>query len=171
MNMAVHYSQETQEWGTPQALYEELDAEFKFDLDPCCTDGNAKCDMYFTEKQDGMTQPWAPYRVFMNPPYGYRIKFWMEKAYEESQRGALVVCLVPSRTDTAWWHDYAMKGDVRFIRGRLYFGDGAGRSPFPSAIIIFRPRSKSDKCINWPCALPASHKGPCSTSDAKGNSQ
>jgi phage N-6-adenine-methyltransferase len=166
VNMAVHYLQKTHEWATPQALYDELNAEFKFDLDPCCTEGNAKCDMYFTEKDDGLTQPWAPQRVFMNPPYGYRIKFWMKKAYEESLRGALVVCLVPSRTDTAWWHDYAMKGDVRFIRGRLYFGDGEGRSPFPNAIVIFRP-SQSDTATephSFDC--PSLESGPCDCSAA-----
>jgi site-specific DNA-methyltransferase (adenine-specific) len=74
----------------------------------------------------------------MNPPYGRAIGLWMRKAYEESKRGAVVVCLVPARTDTAWWHDYAEKGEVRFIRGRLKFGDGKGRAPFPSAIVVFQ---------------------------------
>jgi len=77
----------------------------------------------------------------MNPPYGRVIGDWMRKAYEESQRGALVVCLVPARTDTAWWHDYAAKGDVTFIRGRLKFGDGKNSAPFPSALVVLKPQN------------------------------
>lgn len=145
MSMAVHYSDNTVEWETPAALFVELDGEFKFNLDPCCTWVSAKCDRFYTAEDDGLTMGWAPSRVFMNPPYGYQIKRWMRKAYEESQAGALVVCLVPARTDTAWWHDYASKGEVRFIRGRLYFGDGVGRAPFPNAIVIFHPSSTPAK--------------------------
>ena len=76
----------------------------------------------------------------MNPPYGRVIGHWMKKAYEESLSGAKVVCLVPSRTDTAWWHDYAMKGQIEFIRGRLKFGDAKNSAPFPSAIVIFEAK-------------------------------
>ena len=122
------------EWATPQRLFDQLDAEFHFTLDPCCTKENAKCEKYYTAGQDGLSQSWDGERVFMNPPYGRQIKAWIKKAYETN---ATVVCLVPSRTDTAWWHDYCMKGEVRFIRGRLYFNDGDGRAPFPSVIVIF----------------------------------
>lgn len=76
----------------------------------------------------------------MNPPYGREIGDWMRKAYQScNQNGALVVCLVPARTDTAWWHDYAMKGEIRFLRGRLKFGGAETNAPFPSALVIFRP--------------------------------
>jgi site-specific DNA-methyltransferase (adenine-specific) len=75
----------------------------------------------------------------MNPPYGRAIGHWMRKALLESMSGALVVCLVPSRTDTAWWHDYAVRGEIRYLRGRLKFGGATNSAPFPSAIIIFRP--------------------------------
>ncbi len=79
----------------------------------------------------------------MNPPYGRKIKSWMKKAYEASRAGALVVCLVPARTDTAWWHDYAAKADeIRFIRGRLRFGAANHAAPFPSAVVIFRPNDR-----------------------------
>lgn len=75
----------------------------------------------------------------MNPPYGREIGKWMKKAYDSAQSGsALVVCLVPARTCTAWWHDYAMKGEVRFLRGRVRFND-RGPAPFPSAIVVFKP--------------------------------
>lgn len=139
MNMAVHFSSETPEWPTPQVFFDALDAEFHFTLDPCCTEENRKCPRYFTAAVDGLTQPWAPERVFMNPPYGREIGKWMKKAYEESLRGALVVCLVPARTDTAWWHDYAANGEVSFVRGRLKFGGHKNSAPFPNAVVVFRP--------------------------------
>lgn len=120
-------------------VFKELDKDFKFNLDPCCTHENAKCARHFTIEENGLIQPWDGSRVFMNPPYGREIKDWMKKAYEESLRGALVVCLVPARTDTAWWHDYAIKGEVRFLRGRLKFGGHINSAPFPSAVVIFTP--------------------------------
>jgi hypothetical protein len=73
----------------------------------------------------------------MNPPYGRAIKDWMAKAYDSSKNGAKVVCLVPARTDTAWWHDYAMKGEITFLRGRLKFGNSKNSAPFPSALVVF----------------------------------
>lgn len=125
-------------WGTPRWLFEALDREFRFTLDPCATAGNAKCKRYFTQADNGLTRDWGRETVFMNPPYSLA-KAWVRKAYGSAQEGATVVCLVPSRTDTDWWHNYAMKGEIRFLRGQLYFNDGEGRAPFPSAIVIFRP--------------------------------
>src|SRR5262245_50599239 len=78
----------------------------------------------------------------MNPPYGREIALWMEKAFSSAQAGATVVCLVPSRTDSRWWHRFAMQGEVRFLAGRLRFGNAAHCAPFPSAIVIFRPWAK-----------------------------
>ena len=99
---------------------------------------NAKCARYFTRDDDGLRQEWIG-RVFMNPPYGRVIGAWMRKAWESSQTTAeLVVCLVPARTDTAWWHDYAVRGEIEFLRGRLRFGDMRASAPFPSAIVVFR---------------------------------
>jgi phage N-6-adenine-methyltransferase len=137
--MSVHFSSATPEWATPQAFFDELNREFQFTLDPCCTDENRKCPRYYTAVVDGLTQSWADERVYMNPPYGRQISKWMAKAYAESRAGALVVCLVPARTDTSWWHDYAKLGEVRFIRGRLKFGTSKVSAPFPSAVVIFRP--------------------------------
>jgi site-specific DNA-methyltransferase (adenine-specific) len=134
------FSSATDEWPTPQRTFDELNAEFSFDLDPCSTDENAKCYRHFTAEEDGLSQDWGTSRVFMNPPYGSAIGKWMRKAYQSSRAGALVVCLVPSRTDTAWWHNYAMKAsEIRYIRGRLKFGSAKNAAPFPSAIVIFRP--------------------------------
>lgn len=129
------------EWETPQDLFEELDAEFGFTLDPCATAENAKCPCYYTQDDNGLAKPWSDHTVFMNPPYGRTIAKWVAKAWREAQGGATVVCLVPARTDTAWWHDFCARGEVRFLRGRLYFrrGDGhTGRAPFPSAVVVFR---------------------------------
>jgi len=139
-----HKHPETVEWETPQNLFDDLNAEFGFDVDVCATHENAKCRMYLTKDEDGLACPWVheeeAERVFwMNPPYGRAIGHWMKKAYEESLKGGVVVCLVPARTDTAWWHDYAMKGEIRFIRGRIKFSGAKYSAPFPSAIVVFKP--------------------------------
>jgi len=135
--MSVHFSSSTDLWETPQDFFDKLDEEFNFTLDVCATDENAKCDEYFTKEDDGLTQVWQGV-CWMNPPYGREIIHWMHKAYTESQHGNTVVCLVPARTDTNWWHTYAMKGEIRFIKGRLKFGGHRNSAPFPSAVVIFR---------------------------------
>lgn len=133
----VHFSSATAEWPTPQALFDELSAVYGgFTLDPCATPENAKCPQFFTKEQDGLRQPWFG-KVFMNPPYGREIGQWVRKAWEESLKGTLVVCLLPARVDTRWWHDYVKKGHVYFFRGRLKFGLSRNSAPFPSAIVTF----------------------------------
>jgi len=131
--MSVHYSSATDIWATPQELYDRLNAVHHFSLDVCALAENAKCERYFTPEQDGLAQEWIGV-CWMNPPYGREIRKWMRKAWNA---GVKVVCLVPARTDTAWWHDYAMKGDIEFLRGRLKFGNSKDNAPFPSAIVIF----------------------------------
>ena len=133
------FSSATDEWPTPIWLFDALSAEFNFTLDPCSTSDNAKCRQYFTKEHDGLTKDWSRDIVFMNPPYGRKIGFWVQKAFESSMQGALVVCLLPARTDTRWWHDYVMRGEVRLLRGRLTFEGAEHPAPFPSAIAIFRP--------------------------------
>lgn len=128
------------DWGTPPEVFEPLDAEFHFTLDVCATAENAKCARYFTEEEDGLAQDWDGV-CWMNPPYGREILGWMKKAYEESRKGATVVCLVPSRTDTRWWHEYAMKADeIRYVKGRIKFIGAESGAPFPSAVVVFRGR-------------------------------
>lgn len=139
-------SSATDEWETPQDFFDGLNKEFGFELDVCATAENAKCDAYYTKEQDGLAQTWNEAAVcWMNPPYGKQISAWMKKAYTENRRGVTVVCLVPARTDTAWWHEYAMRGEIRFIRGRLKFGGAKNSAPFPSAVVIFRPPVKISK--------------------------
>ena len=138
----VHYSSKTNEWTTPKHLYDELNNEFNFTLDPCCTRQSAKCEKFYTIEENGLIQDWSNDIVFMNPPYGKEITKWIEKAYKESLKGSVVVCLIPSRTDTKYWHDFIFPyAEVRFIKGRLKFGGnkkGSGAAPFPSAIVIFK---------------------------------
>lgn len=98
----------------------------------------AKCAKYYTPKEDGLKQDWSVERVFMNPPYGAELPRWIKKAYEESRRGALVVCLVSARVDTNWWHDYAIRGEVRFLKGRIKGSNGQSW-PFAAAVVVFRP--------------------------------
>lgn len=130
------------DYETPDYIYTPLDKEFGFTLDPCCTHKTAKTKRHFTPEENGLMQSWQNEIVFMNPPYG-DIKKWMAKAYTEALKGSEIVCLVPSRTSTAWWHDYAMQGEIRFIRGRIKFVDTKHNAPFPSAIIIFRDKVQS----------------------------
>lgn len=135
----VHFSSKTDLWATPSDLFARLDAEFGFTVDVCATRDNAKCDRFFTPRVDGLKQDWRGV-CWMNPPYGRQIKNWVKKAYLASLEGATVVCLLPARTDTYWWHTYVRRAqEIRFIRGRLKFGGSRNSAPFPSAIAMFRP--------------------------------
>lgn len=124
--MSVHFSSKSNEWYTPQYLFDELNEKYQFTLDPCASHENAKCDKYFTIEDDGLTKDWSKDIVFMNPPYGRNIKRWIKKAYEESVKGATVVCLIPARTDTTYWHDYIFNNanNIKFLKGRIKFGGG-----------------------------------------------
>jgi phage N-6-adenine-methyltransferase len=144
--MQVHFSSKSNEWETPQELFAVFDAEFNFTLDAAATSKNAKCDRFFTMADDGLSQSWQGETVWLNPPYGRQIGKWIEKAYHEAQNGATVVCLIPARTDTKYFHDFCFKGEVRFLKGRVYFKQNGARSesaPFPSAIVVF----KGSKCL------------------------
>jgi phage N-6-adenine-methyltransferase len=132
------FSSATDDWSTPQAFFDELNTEFQFDLDVCASQSNTKCARYYSVEDNGLSQKWEGV-CWMNPPYGRGIKAWVKKAYESSLEGATVVCLFPARTDTSWWHDYCTKGEIRFIRGRLKFGNCSTNAPFPSAVVVFRP--------------------------------
>lgn len=144
-------SSKSDEWETPQDFYDALNAEFNFTLDPCCREYNHKCDKYYTAEQDGLSKSWAGETVFCNPPYGKSIGAWVKKCYEESLKGSTIVMLIPSRTDTAWFHDYIWgKAEIRFVRGRLRFinrtfpswrEDGnfkVSPATFPSMVVVYR---------------------------------
>jgi len=127
------------DWATPQEVFDGLDAEFHFDLDPCAVPETAKCKQYYTGIE-GLLRPWDG-RVFCNPPYGRYIGNWVQKcAGAVHQEAQIVVALLPSRTDTAWFHDYVLSCDeIRFMRGRLHFDGYDNGAPFPSLIAIWRP--------------------------------
>jgi site-specific DNA-methyltransferase (adenine-specific) len=126
------------DWRTPQALFADLNDEFRFTLDACATPDNALIPRFFSPEEDALSQDWEGV-VYCNPPYGREISRWTHKARTEAERGATVVCLLPSRTDTRWWHEDVMQAsEIRFLRGRLHFDESGNRAPFPSAIAIFR---------------------------------
>lgn len=127
----------TDDWPTPRYVFDRLNDEFHFDLDVCADDLNHKCERYYTKETDGLSQEWNG-MCWMNPPYGRTIGQWVKKAYESARGGVVVVCLLPARTDTKWWRDYVMKAsELRFISGRVKFGDSKQGAPFPSVIAIF----------------------------------
>lgn len=138
MNRAL-FTSNSDEYSTPQELYKALDAEFHFNLDPCSTDENCKCTRHFTVENDGLSQNWGGYRAFCNPPYS-EIAKWVKKAHDEGCKdNTLVVLLIPSRTDTKYFHDYIyQRSEIRFIKGRLKFGNSTNTAPFPSMVVIFR---------------------------------
>ena len=135
MNKDLMFSSATDEWSTPQDVFDKLNEEFSFTLDPCANDTNHKCKKYFTKTENGLLQNWDDEIVFCNPPYGREIGKWVKKAAESK---ATVVMLLPARTDTKWFHDYIYeKAEIRFIKGRLKFGDAQNSAPFPSMVVIF----------------------------------
>lgn len=138
------FSSKSVEWETPQDLFDRLNAVHQFTLDVCATPANAKCGRYFTQEQDGLRADWSGQRVWCNPPYGRTIVDWVFRCSRASLPGVpsfapkIAVMLLPSRTDTAWWHNYVIPlGRIEFIRGRLKFGGHKNPAPFPSAVVTF----------------------------------
>lgn len=135
----VLFSSNTDDWETPKEIFLMLDNEFHFNLDPCASDRNHKCEKFYTAEIDGLKQDWQGHIVFCNPPYGRAISNWVKKCYEESRKpNTKIVMLIPARTDTAYFHDYIYnKAEIRFIRGRLKFGNAKNGAPFPSMVVVF----------------------------------
>jgi len=137
-------------WSTPISFFNKVSKEFIFTLDAAALQSSALCSKWYgpnhpeEKRRDAFSQDWHQDAddgaIWLNPPYGKTIKEWMKKADEESKKGATVVCLVPSRTDTAWFHDYCIHHEVRYIRGRLKFGNAKNAAPFPSALIVMRKK-------------------------------
>ncbi|WP_270851702.1 DNA N-6-adenine-methyltransferase [Fusobacterium varium] len=140
MNTDLMFSSEKMDWTTPIDKFKEWDKEFNFTLDPCSTHENAVCEKHYTIKENGLLQDWGGETVYCNPPYGREIKHWVKKCYEESLKpNTTVVLLIFARTDTKYFHDYIYgKAELRFIKGRLKFGNCKNSAPFPSMIAIFR---------------------------------
>lgn len=137
MNTSVMFSSATDLWATPQNFFDQLNDEFKFTLDPCSTHENAKCKKHYTAEEDGLAQSWEGEVVFCNPPYGRELSKWVQKCHDEA-RHATVVMLIPARTDTRWFHDFIYgKAEIRFVKGRLKFGDAKNSAPFPSMVVVY----------------------------------
>ena len=147
MNRELMFSSKTDQWETPQDFFDNLNAEFHFNLDPCADEHNHKCERFYTAEQDGLSYSWGGYRVFCNPPYGRNIGKWVEKAYYESQKpDTLVVMLIPARTDTKWFHDFIYgKAEIRFVKGRLKFGNAQNSAPFPSMVVVFGAKKEDEE--------------------------
>jgi hypothetical protein len=124
MNRAV-FSSASDRWATPRSVYDALHSEFGFNFDPCPLDG----------VQDGLASEWDGKRVFCNPPYGPGIGEWLKRGLEAE----LAVFLIPARTDTRWFHDIVLPHarEIRFLRGRLKFGEAKKDAPFPSMVVVF----------------------------------
>ena len=139
MNTDLMFSSKTDMWSTPQKFYDKLNEEFSFNLDPCSTNKNNKCEKHFTIDDDGLKQDWQGFTVFCNPPYGRVLKDWVKKCHDESLKpNTRVVMLIPARTDTIYFHKYIYNiATIRFLKGRLKFGDCKNSAPFPSMVVVF----------------------------------
>ena len=142
-SLSVHFSSQSDNWATPWDLFRALDQRHgPCSLDVCATPDNAKVECFFSPKEDGLSRPWSGV-CWMNPPYGRTIGSWVEKAYSEVLRGYAkkVICLLPSRTDTRWFHDFILPfAEIEFLKGRVKFGDGRNAAPFPSLVAVFSRR-------------------------------
>ncbi|MDR1186264.1 MAG: phage N-6-adenine-methyltransferase [Bifidobacteriaceae bacterium] len=160
MNRVVFSSART-DWRTPADVYDELNREFSFDFDPCPPDPTF----------DGLAVPWGASN-FVNPPYGRELPKWVAKAHREAVSGKTVVMLVPSRTDTRWWHGYVMRADeVRYIKGRLRFQGARHGAPFPSCLVIWRGSQRHAGEAGPGSAVAAEGGAPPAGSDPGGTSE
>ena len=148
-NIQACLSSKTDNWATPQDFFDNLNEEFHFTLDPCANEENHKCNLFYTKEQDGLTKDWGGHVVFCNPPYGKEIADWVRYSYEQSQKpNTTVVMLIPARTDTRYFHDYIYgKAEIRFIKGRLKFGDATTGAPFPSMVVVYRKNNWLDDLL------------------------
>ena len=136
----VLFSRSSDEWETPQYLFDLLNEKYHFMIDIAASDENHKCNWYITKYTDGLLMKW-PNSVWCNPPYS-SISSWVGKAFMESKTGSRTVMLIPSRTDTRWFHNFIYNKpsvSIEFIKGRLRFSGAKYNAPFPSMIVIFHP--------------------------------
>lgn len=140
MNNDLMFSSKNQAWETPKDFFDKYDSIYHFETDVCAMPENAKCKRFFTPEMDGLKQEWTGV-CWMNPPYGRQIGKWVRKAYESARDNlATVVCLLPARTDTRWFHDYILPhAEVQFIKGRIKFGGAKENAPFPNMLVTFYP--------------------------------
>jgi phage N-6-adenine-methyltransferase len=138
----ILFSSKSVVWETPQTFFDNYNAVYNFTTDVCALPENAKCSHFYTPEIDGLKQTWSG-ACWMNPPYGREIYQWIKKASDESHKGATVVALLPVRTDTKWFHDYIYQKQntaIEFLKGRLKFGGSINSAPFPSMVVVFKPK-------------------------------
>lgn len=140
----VLFSKKSDEWSTPQWLFEQMNSEHGFTLDPAATLENSKCTKFFTLEEDGLSKDWQGETVFINPPYS-KCYDWIKKAHSEAKKeNTKIVMLIPARTDTKWFHEFCLDNsvvsEICFLKGRLKFGDQKNPAPFPSMIVVFDPK-------------------------------
>lgn len=140
-HLAPMFSTGKNDWETPQELFDELNSEFHFTLDPCAEPATAKCKKFYTKEDDGLSKDWTGEIVFCNPPYSDKQQTkWVKKCYEHWKNGGTAVMLIPARTDTKRFHEYINGiAEVRFLKGRIKFGNAKNSAPFPSMIVVFKP--------------------------------
>jgi site-specific DNA-methyltransferase (adenine-specific) len=136
------FSHKSDDWETPDNLFKQLDEEFHFECDAAADDTNTRCEYYLDPEllPPLELESWGDlYKTFyLNPPYS-QVEAFVKKASCEADKGAIIVCLLPARTDTKWWHEYVLKAsEIRFIKGRIKFRGAENSAPFPSVIVIFR---------------------------------
>ena len=129
-------------WETPSDLFEKINSVFNFDTDIYANFDTTKCEKYFAQSDDALLEDWVG-TCWMNLPYGREVSKWVSKAYYESKKhSSTIVCLLPARVDTNWWHNFCADAEYIFIKGRLKFTDSPNSAPSPSAIVVFRPTLK-----------------------------
>lgn len=144
--MAYIDKAKTDEWETPQYLFNALNDEFHFTVDVCATPGNAKVSKYYTKEQNGLLQDWTGETVWCNPPYGRQMPLWIEKCYQHFANGGVAVMLIPSRTDTKAFHKWILPyAEIRFVKGRLRFGGSKENAPFASMIVVYKQNRKDER--------------------------
>lgn len=137
MKHTAAFMSEKQDWTTPRPFFDHWNDRYSFTLDAAAEPHNALCDRYFTPEDDALSQDWTG-SVWVNPPYTAGIGKWVRKGFEEAQKGATVVMLIPARTETRWWHDYVMRSaEIWLIKGRMRFGGSPINAPFPSCVVVF----------------------------------
>ena len=141
----AYFKSNKDDWETPDNFFAALNERYRFTLDVCASADNAKCKRFFTKEDDALAQDWGKEVCWMNPPYGRHISEWLHHARIAAGLGATVVALLPARTDTAWWHEHVMRrsSEVYFVKGRLKFKGAASSAPFPSAVVVWRPKPRT----------------------------
>lgn len=144
----------SEDWGTPIDFFGQLERMFgKFDLDAAAADNWSMCDEYITKEMDALNPqtPWNGKNVFLNPPYGHWIPKFLKRVLEEAKLGKKIVCLLPAKTDTRWFHEIVVNNadEILFVQGRLKFRlpQKNNTATFGSIVVGFNTQPNSGKSL------------------------